>query len=106
MVTLRGASCTVGECVSDGEGETDPGDEHQYSEEEDDKECEPDDSSPLLVLFDVETTGLSIYADHINRYWSQSASPCITHYSNILQSGEDSNILQSGEDRTDYFCHW
>ena len=120
MVTLRGDGCSIGEYICNGEREanetasapatdgpmdTDPVDECQYSEGEDNKEneiCESDDSHPLLVLFDVETTGLSIYVDHItdigakvldpprNRYWCQSArSSGATHCPNVLEPGED-----------------
>ena len=78
MVTLRGVGCTVGEYVGDGAGEAetaatpvvdcpvdiDPGDEHQYLEDMDVSDrSESDGSRPLLILFDCETTGLSIYSE-------------------------------------------
>ena len=44
--------------------ELDPVVEHQESEEDEDGDsgCVVDDFRPLLVLFDCETTGLSIYS--------------------------------------------
>ena len=109
MVTLRGAGCSIGEYVGNGEGEanetasapaadgpvdTDPVDECQYSEGEDNKEneiCEFDDSHPLLVLFDVETTGLSIYVDHITDIGAKVLDPPVSltapTFSSLVRTG-------------------
>ena len=85
MERLRGVGCTVGEYMGDGQGEqdsatvnspaaedgpvdADPGVDHQESEGDDDEEGDDsgrEDSHPLLIFFDCETTGFSIYSDHI-----------------------------------------
>ena len=97
MGTLRRVGCTTGEYVGDGRGEADamaecapplmvdngPVDadlssEHQYAEgDEDDAgdKCVVDDTHPLLILFDCETTGLSIYADHITDIAAKVVDP-------------------------------
>ncbi len=77
MTSLRDVS-HVGEYTGDGRGDAseddshidaDPGDENLQNsgrdDDDDDGSLVVDDSRPLLVLFDCETTGLSIYADHI-----------------------------------------
>ena len=81
METLRSIGCGIGEYVGDGQGEseaatpapmsidaglidTEPGDVSLNSEgdmEEDDSR----DAQPLLTFYDCETTGFSIYNDHI-----------------------------------------
>jgi len=79
MNTLRGAGCTVGDYAGDGQGEAECGDhgpvdadldvDKEQSEEggnnECDEECDFESSHPLLILFDCETTGFSVYSDHI-----------------------------------------
>ena len=90
METLRRVGCTIGEYVGDGRGEADtmapstvnpssvvdspvdadPVVEYQSAEgDEDDGDgddkCGVDDTRPLLILYDCETTGLSIYSEHI-----------------------------------------
>ena len=92
MATLRGVGCSVGEYAGDGQGEedeppmpvehatedADPEVEHQYLEEDEDEDgsaCMTDDSRPLLVLFDCETTGLSIYSDHITDIGAKVLNP-------------------------------
>ena len=82
MSTLRGLGSAVGEYVGDGQGETERSasssspsvdvdfvgaelgvdDQSSLDETEEDSS---DDAHPLLFLFDCETTGLSIYTDHI-----------------------------------------
>ena len=99
METLRGVGCTVGEYVGDGQGElestletvdtgpvdVDPVDDHQHSEEDEDEDeyvdaSETDDSHPLLIMFDCETTGFSIYSDHITDIAAKVvASPVPVH---------------------------
>ena len=82
METLQGVDCTIGEYVGDGRGEADatapstaeddpmdadPVVEHQCAEEDEDDgddKCEVDGNHPLLILYDCETTGLSIYSEH------------------------------------------
>ena len=76
METLRGLGSAVGEYVGGGQGEpegdetavnfdlvdADGGDDQLMSGDED---RDNDDAHPLLILYDCETTGLSIYNDHI-----------------------------------------
>ena len=93
MATLRAVGCAIGDYVGDGNGEVDatvstpvvdgpmdadPGEEYQYSEEDEDEDgskCDRDDSRPLLILFDCEMTGLSIYADHITDIGAKVLNP-------------------------------
>lgn len=77
MESLAGAGCTVGEYVGDGQGELEsfvaevaefPAEEVDVTEDlGDDQSCTDDmeDQQPLLVFFDCETTGFSVYNDHI-----------------------------------------
>lgn len=81
METLRGAGCVVGEYVGDGQGESEnTAQEPASAENLDVTDAEPgvdddqpvdedeegsDDLVPLLILYDCETTGFSIYTDHI-----------------------------------------
>ena len=58
--------------------DADPEVEHQYLEKDEDEDgsaCMTDDSRPLLVLFDCETTGLSIYSDHITDIGAKVLNP-------------------------------
>ena len=72
MEQLRCAGATVGEYVGNGLGETectDPETEDKCDDNtepgvDDHHECE-DDSHPLLLFYDCETTGFSIYSEHI-----------------------------------------
>ena len=92
MAILSGVRCSVGEYAGDGQGEedeppmpvehatedADPEGEHQYLEEDEDEDgsaCMIDDSRPLLVLFDCETTGLSIYSDLITDIGAKVLNP-------------------------------
>ncbi len=74
MERLAGAGCTVGEYVGDGQGETGSLAAHSHVEELDEvgdsgdeqsSDYDMEDQQPLLILFDCETTGFSIYNDHI-----------------------------------------
>ena len=72
MATLVEAGCAVGEYVGDGHGETEsslveaPTEEVDVTDDDEEEEqSTADDQHPLLVLFDCETTGFSIYNDHI-----------------------------------------
>ena len=77
MEQLRCAGATVGEYVGNGQGETerteteDKCDEDAEPVVDDDHECEDasggssDDANPLLMFYDCETTGFSIYTEHI-----------------------------------------
>ena len=79
METLRGLGSAVGEYVGSGQGEVESDVQETASVnldfvdaelEVDDQlmgneEDSDDDRHPLLILYDCETTGLSIYNDHI-----------------------------------------
>ena len=98
-MAARGVGCTVGEYVGDGQGElestlktvdtgpvdVEPEGDDQHSEEDKDEDkyvdaSETDDSHPLLTMFDCETTGISIYSDHITDIAAKVvASPVAVH---------------------------
>ena len=79
---MRESGCAVGDYVGNGQGDSetvteaptststdldfvdvDPEvDDHQSLDEDEDSS---DDAQPLLIFYDCETTGLSIYNDHI-----------------------------------------
>lgn len=75
MQALQSAGNEVGEYVGDGQGETETvGDDHPVVVDADPDVDDPsveqdedssDDAQPVLFLYDCETTGLSIYNDHI-----------------------------------------
>ena len=80
MERLRGAGCTVGEYVGDGQGENasvgseggtlDAGPEVERQELEEDVDDDDENETgsedhPLLILYDCEATGFSVYSDHI-----------------------------------------
>ncbi len=98
MERLRGAGCNVGEYTGDGQGEfvsaelhsveegtgdANPEAEHRELEDGDDDGDDNDDDDndddddgidhhPLLIFYDCEATGLSIYNDHltlVQRLW-------------------------------------
>ncbi len=59
---------------------------------------EVDDSLPLLILFDCETTGLSIYVDHITDIAAKVINPPVplNHptFSSLVRTGR--NISSAG----------
>ena len=65
--------------------DVDPVDDHQPSEEDEDEDgyvdaSGTDDSHPLLIMFDCEMTGFSIYSDHITDIVAKVlASPVPVH---------------------------
>ena len=74
METMHGLGSAVGEYVGGGQGESEseavpsdfdaePVDDHELDEEEDEEIN--DDTQPLLLFYDCESTGLSIYNDHL-----------------------------------------
>ena len=82
MEQIRAAGCCVGEYAGDGQGESattdfrspeegtvdaSPGVDHSELEEDDDNDVDDRsvDDHPLLIFYDCEATGLSIYSDHI-----------------------------------------
>ena len=80
METLRGLGSAVGEYAGDGQGEMESDAMAATSAEQESIDAEPevddqsmeeeeeensDDLHPLLFFYDCETTGFSIYNDHI-----------------------------------------
>lgn len=80
MATMCGVGCAVGEYVGDGQGDKenvaqattsadldlDAVDADQGKEDESGSDGEDGvDGSPLHIFYDCETTGLSIYSEHI-----------------------------------------
>ena len=76
MEQLRCAGATVGEYVGNGQGETERTETEKCDEDaepvvDDDRECKDtsggssDNANPLLMFYDCETTGFSIYSEHI-----------------------------------------
>ena len=79
MESMRAAGCEVGVYVGNGQGETDThmeeltsvhldGDNPSPSDDELPGEVDDgcgDDCVPLFILYDCESTGFSIYSDHI-----------------------------------------
>ena len=77
MENIRGAGCAVGEYVGEGQGESgvqEPtsvdldvvGAEPEVDDQvEDDDEDGSDNAQPLLIFYDCESTGLSIYNDYL-----------------------------------------
>ena len=78
METLRGLGSAVGEYIGDGQGESstvepthtadidvDDAESGVDDQPQNDEEVSSDNANPLLIFYDCETTGLSIYNDHI-----------------------------------------
>lgn len=79
MENMRVAGCTVGEYLGDGQGESESAAQEPTSVNLDVVDAEPevddqpvdededssDDAHPLLIFYDCETTGFSIYDDHL-----------------------------------------
>ena len=78
MERLQGAGCTVGEYVGSGQGESasvgseggtlDAGPEVERQELEEDADDDDENETgsedhPLLILYDCEATGLSVYSN-------------------------------------------
>ena len=78
MEAMKGLGCTVGDYVGDGKGDSESAtqnepdfdsmdadafevDDHSLDEEE----ASIDSAHPLLIFYDCETTGFSIYSEHI-----------------------------------------
>lgn len=114
MATLRSVGCTVGAYVGDGRGEEEvcesapvssmdivPGIQYVVSGDESmEQDCqELDGTRPLHFLFDCETTGLSIYADHITDIGAKVLNPPVplttTTFSTLVRTGR--NISSAGK---------
>ena len=79
METLRGLGSAVGEYIGDGQGESSTVEPPLTSadidivdaesgvddQSQNDEEVSSDNANPLLIFYDCETTGFSIYNDHI-----------------------------------------
>lgn len=75
MGALQGLGSAIGEYVGDGQGELESDSVAQAMDVDDSRlvnehsleqhEDGTDNAHPLIILYDCETTGLSIYNDHI-----------------------------------------
>ena len=80
MDSMRGLGCTVGEYIGDGKGDSesvtpetpavnpvdvDADDLEVDQPIDEEEEASTDTAHPLLIFYDCETTGLSIYNEHI-----------------------------------------
>ena len=79
METLRGLGSAVGEYIGDGQGESSTVEPPLTSadidivdaesgvddQSQNDEEVSSDNANPLLIFYDCEMTGFSIYNDHI-----------------------------------------
>ena len=71
----------------------------QGGEDEAHGSCVVSDCNPLLVLFDCETTGFSIYADHITDIGAKVLNPPVpvdhVTFSSLVRTGR--NISSAGK---------
>ena len=92
MEQFRCAGATVGECVGNGQGET----ERTDTEDRCDEDAEPlvdndhsgetsggssDNDHPLLLFYDCETTGFSVYTEHITEIAAKVVSVPLSSFS-------------------------
>lgn len=91
METMRGLGSAVGEYVGDGQGEAEAeGGETSTSDDIQELEVDGlvseiednDDAKPLLVFYDCETTGFSIYKDHITEVAAKIVAMPTAHITN------------------------
>ncbi len=89
MQTLRGMGSAVGEYMGGGHGESSTADTQPTSVDIDVDDAEPElddqvendegvsseNANPLLIFYDCETTGFSIYNDHITDVAAKIVSP-------------------------------
>ncbi len=89
MQTLRGMGSAVGEYTGGGHGESSTADTQPTSVDIDVDDAEPElddqvendegvsseNANPLLIFYDCETTGFSIYNDHITDVAAKIVSP-------------------------------
>ena len=92
MEQLHCAGATVGEYVSNEQGETERTDTEDKCDEDveavvDDHECEEasrgssDNAHPLLLFYDCETTGFSVYTEHITETTAKVVSVPLSSFS-------------------------
>ena len=105
METLCSSGCVVGEYVGDGRGDTEDGQEDTATDVSADVDAQPvvddqwdggvddrsvsDVSQPLYFIYDCETTGLSIYQDHITEIAAEVVSavlPSQPTYSSLVRT--------------------
>ncbi len=114
MGTLRGVGCVTGEYAGDGKGEADDPESsatasaldadpvvellHSEEDEDDGSSSAMSESHPLLILYDCETTGLSIYTDHITDLGAKVIQPPLPvpnpTFSSLVRTGR--NISTTG----------
>lgn len=104
MHRISEAGCSTGEYVGDGRGEDvamnePPNDDNLPDELEpqvveatdEEMECDGNHDKPLLILYDCETTGLSIYKDHITEIAAKVVNSPIPldfpTFSSLVRSG-------------------
>ena len=105
METLCSSGCVVGEYVGDGRGDKEDGQEDTATDVSADVDAQPvvddqwdggvddrsvsDVSQPLYFIYDCETTGLSIYQDHITEIAAEVVSavlPSQPTYSSLVRT--------------------
>ena len=114
MEQIRSAGGTVGEYVGNGQGERECADADEETSEtvldvdiDDSHDCcdevseNVDDSGhPLLFLYDCETTGLSIYTEHLTEIAAKVVSVPVSHlsqpsYSSLVKTSK--HISKKGD---------
>ena len=93
MVALRDVGCSVGEYVR--EMMVILRDGNQNLDDDDSGSANDGNSHPLLVLYDCETTGLIVYADHITDIGAKVLNPPVplpTTFSSLVRSGRNISI--------------
>ncbi len=131
MDSIRGLGNVTGDYVGDGQGDsvsTEPGGAIEpggaateilspVSEDVEDSECNEvsSDAEPLLFLYDCETTGLSIYNDHITNIAAKViASPVplsdgsfssLVKTSKTISATGMSNLLSMNQFKLYFVCH-
>jgi len=109
MAQLTEAGCSQGEYVGNGRGEEeatasvavtedDQADvEHNYQcQDATDVECDVNHTKPLSILYDCETTGLSIYRDHITEIAAKVVNPPVPlsnpNFSSLVRTGRNISV--------------
>ena len=129
MDTLRQVGCPVGEYIGDGLGEAEsaelqavppddgainagPVESNKYKEgvendSDNDDNCEIHGTRPLLVLYDCETTGLSIYKDHITDIGAKVLNPptelSAPIFSSLVRTGRTISSIGNLNTMFDYY---
>ena len=103
MEQLHCAGATIGEYVGNGQGEIERTETEKCDEDaepvDDDRECEDtsggssDNANPLLMFcvmfYDCETTGFSIYSEHITEIAAKVVGVPVIQPTNLLKPSEN-----------------